>query len=215
MPSADNSIRFNDPAFAVQGARRIGLLGGSFNPAHEGHRHISLLAIELLALDQVWWLVSPQNPLKPARGMTGYAERLAQARGVARHPRIRVSQIERLLNTRHTVDTLNALTAARRRLRFVWIMGADNLLQLPLWYRWPEFFASVPIAVFDRPTYSLRALQGKAARRFRVSRIHPWMARRLALMTPPAWVFLARAHDWRSATAIREQRSHLGRPSAP
>ena len=118
-----------------------------------------------------------------------------------------------MLDTRYTVDTLGALTAARRRLRFVWIMGADNLLQLPRWRRWPEIFAAVPIAVFDRPTYSLRALQGKAARRFRASRHHPRSAPRLALMTPPAWVFLDRARDRRSATAIREAGGHA-RPRA-
>ena len=171
-----------------------------------------MLALELLALDQVWWLVSPHNPLKPARGMAPHAERLALAERAARHPRIRVSRIETVLGTSRTVDTLAALAAARRRQRFVWIMGADNLLQLPLWHRWVEILASVPIAVFDRPTYSLRALQGKAARRFRASRIRPGRARRLALMAPPAWVFLDRAHDRRSATAIRER---AGRPGGP
>ena len=160
----------------------------------------------------MWWLVSPHNPLKPARGMAPQAERLARAERAARHPRIRVSRIEAVLDTSRTVDTLAALTAARRRQRFVWIMGADNLLQLPLWHRWVEIFGCVPIAVFDRPTYSLRALQGKAARRFRASRIRPGRARRLALMAPPAWVFLDRAHDHRSATAIRER---AGRPGAP
>ena len=185
------------------------MLGGSFNPAHEGHRHVSLLAMELLALDQVWWLVSPQNPLKPARGMASYAERLERAALVARHPRIRVSQVEQLLNTRYTIDTLHVLLKAQRRPRFVWIMGADNLLQLSTWYRWPEIFAAVPVAVFDRPTYSLRALQGKAARRFRGSRIHPRLARRLTGMDPPAWVFLNHAHDWRSATEIRRQQRTL------
>ncbi len=195
-----------DPAFAIHGDRRIGLLGGSFNPAHEGHRHISLLALELLGLDQVWWLVSPQNPLKPSRDMAPFADRTKQARVVARHPLIRVSEIEASLGTRYTADTLQALTATHRRMRFVWIMGADNLLQVPNWRRWPDIFESVPIAVFDRPTYSLRALQGKAARRFRGARIHPRLARQLASLTPPAWVFLDRARDPRSATAIRGQR---------
>ena len=141
--------------------------------------------------------------------MAGYAERIERATEVARHPRIRISQVERLLNTRYTIDTLNVLLTAQRRPRFVWIMGADNLLQLSSWHRWPEIFAAVPIAVFDRPTYSLRALQGKAARRFRGSRILPRLARRLAGMDPPAWVFLDHAHDWRSATEIRRQQERL------
>ena len=203
-PSSD-SPRFRDPAFAIHGDRRIGLLGGSFNPAHEGHRHISRLALELLDLDQVWWLVSPQNPLKSDRGMAAFGERAEHARSVARHPLIRVSEIEAIFDTRYTADTLDALATSHPRMRFVWIMGADNLLQLPGWRRWPDVFAAVPIAVFDRPTYSLRALQGKAARRFRGARIHPRLARRLATLSPPAWVFLDRARDPRSATAIRDQ----------
>ena len=203
--SPSSRPRFRDPAFAIHGDRRIGLLGGSFNPAHEGHRHISLLALELLDLDQIWWLVSPQNPLKTTAGMAGFDERCSHARGIARHPLIRVSEVESIFDTRYTADTLQALGASHPRMRFVWIMGADNLLQLPNWRRWPDVFNAVPIAVFDRPTYSLRALQGKAARRFRGARIHPRLARRLASLAPPAWVFLDRARDPRSATAIRNQ----------
>ena len=199
-------LNYRDPAFAIHGNRRIGLLGGSFNPAHEGHRHISLLALELLDLDQVWWLVSPQNPLKPARDMAPFDKRVTQARQVARHPLVRVSEIEAGLGTRFTADTVKVLNATHSRMLFVWIMGADNLLQLPNWHRWPDIFATVPIAVFDRPTYSLRALQGKAVRRFRGARIHPRLARQLAGLKPPAWVFLDRARDPRSATAIRNQR---------
>jgi nicotinate-nucleotide adenylyltransferase len=207
LNSSNSSVlRHRDPAFAIHGDRRIGLLGGSFNPAHEGHRHISLLALKLLGLHQVWWLVSPQNPLKPSRGMAPFEDRTTEARVVARHPLIRVSEIEASLGTRYTADTLQVLNTTHRHMRFVWIMGADNLLQLPGWRRWPDIFESVPIAVFDRPTYSLRALQGKAARRFRGARIHPRQARRLASLTPPAWVFLDRARDPRSATAIRVQR---------
>lgn len=205
MPNSSRSPRFRDPALAIQGRRRIGLLGGSFNPAHDGHRHISLLALELLDLDQIWWLVSPQNPLKPTVGMSGFAERCAHARGIARHPRIRVSEIESIFGTRYTADTLHTLGASHPKMRFVWIMGADNLLQLPCWRRWPDVFNTVPIAVFDRPTYSLQALQGKAARRFRGARIHPRLARCLARLEPPAWVFLDRARDPSSATAIRNQ----------
>jgi nicotinate-nucleotide adenylyltransferase len=111
-------------------SQRIGLLGGSFNPVHEGHVHISLEAIKRLRLDAVWWLVSPQNPLKSSEGMAPYAERLASAQSYARHPRIHVSGIEKTLGTRYTIDTLRALTKRMPRQQFLWLMGADNLAQL-------------------------------------------------------------------------------------
>ena len=184
--------------------RRIGLLGGSFNPAHEGHLHISRLALRRLRLDQVWWLVSPQNPLKPEDGMAAFAERFASARRVARGDRrITVSDAERRLGTRFTADTLAVLTRRYRRHRFVWIMGADNLVQIPRWQRWTSIFHSVPVAVFARPSYSFRALSAKAARRFRRHRVAARNAGRLAGMTPPAWVFLWTRTHAQSATRIR------------
>jgi nicotinate-nucleotide adenylyltransferase len=184
----------------------VGLLGGSFNPAHRGHRHISLLALRLLALDEIWWLVSPQNPLKSALGMAPLAARLDAARLVARHPRIRITDIEARLGSNFTADTLTALRSRFSGTRFVWLMGADNLRQIPHWGRWTRIFDLVPIAVFARPTYSLRALGGLAARRYARRRIEPSRARHLAEMTPPAWVFFATRLDPLSATAIRARR---------
>ncbi|MBF0335509.1 MAG: nicotinate-nicotinamide nucleotide adenylyltransferase, partial [Alphaproteobacteria bacterium] len=146
--------------------RRIGILGGSFNPAHDGHRHISLLALARLRLDEVWWLVSPQNPLKTVAGMAPFAQRLAGARRVARHPRIRVTGIEAALGTRFTADTLAVLRRRFPRARFVWLMGEDNLLQIPRWERWLSIFRGVPIAVFARGSFTLKVLGGRAARRF-------------------------------------------------
>lgn len=182
---------------------RIGLLGGSFNPAHEGHRHISLLALKHLHLDELWWLVSPQNPLKSTNDMAPFAERLASARVMARHPRIRVSDIESRLHTRYTADTLRALRARFPQTRFVWLMGADNLAQIPRWERWTEIFNTVPIAVFDRATYSYRALAGKAAQRFAKKRIEARNAATLADHKAPAWVYFhARRHP-ASASSIR------------
>ena len=134
------------------GGRRVGLLGGSFNPAHEGHLHISRLALDHLGLDELWWLVSPRNPMKPARGMASFDERLAGARTVAADPRIAVSGIERRLGTRYTADTLRALGARFPRIAFVWVMGADNLAQISRWKDWTAIFEAVPIAVFDRPS---------------------------------------------------------------
>jgi len=181
-------------------------LGGSFNPAHPGHRHISLLALELLALDQVWWLISPHNPLKPETDMAAYAERVTGARRLARHPRIRVNEIEQRWGTRFTDETLRGLVRRHPRTHFVWIMGADNLDQIPRWRHWSRIFATVPIAVFDRPTYSLQALAGKAAQRYRRARIAPRSASVLSRMAPPAWVFLSVAHDPESASARRRMR---------
>jgi nicotinate-nucleotide adenylyltransferase len=187
---------------------RIGLLGGSFNPAHGGHVHVSLLALKYLELDEIWWLVSPQNPLKPVAGMAPLAARLEQARRVAAaHPRLRVSDLEaRLRSSSYTADTLKALRRRFPRLRFVWLMGSDNLLQIPRWERWPEIFRTVAVAVFDRPSYSLRALSGKAAKRFARRRIPVGAARRLAEMEPPAWTFFHTPLDPRSATGIRSER---------
>jgi nicotinate-nucleotide adenylyltransferase len=184
--------------------RRIGLLGGSFNPAHLGHLHISREALKRLRLDEVWWLVSPQNPLKPTAGMAELAQRLTAARQVARADRrVKVSDIEVELGTRYTVDTLKALRHRFPGARFVWLMGADNLLQIARWKGWREIFATLPIAVFDRPAYSLPALSSQAARRFADRRVKPQQAFELAGLEPPAWSFLrCRLHP-ASATAIR------------
>jgi nicotinate-nucleotide adenylyltransferase len=190
--------------------RAIGLLGGSFNPAHEGHRMISLIALKRLALDEVWWLVSPQNPLKPVDGMAPFAQRLAEAKTVAAHRRIQVSDLEAHLGTHYTRDTLKRLTARRRQHNFVWLMGADNLVQFPKWEGWKEIFNTVPIAVFDRPTYSSKALAGIAATRFAGRRIPERDAAGLALRKAPCWVFLHTRLNPVSATEIRAQVS--GRP---
>jgi nicotinate-nucleotide adenylyltransferase len=191
--------------------RRIGLLGGSFNPAHGGHLHISRLALKLLDLDQIWWLVSPQNPLKPVAGMAPFPVRLEGARRIAEADRrILVTDIEsRLAPSRYTADTLKALRGRFPRLRFVWLMGGDNLVQIPKWERWPEIFRTVPIAVFDRPSYSLKALSGLAAKRFARQRVPASEARRLAEMEPPGWVFFHTPLDDRSATRIRLERKDI------
>lgn len=186
--------------------RRVGLLGGSFNPAHDGHRHISLTALSQLGLDEVWWLVSPQNPLKPADGMAAFDDRLATARRVARHPKIRVTGIEAALGTHFTIDTLTTLLRRFPKVRFVWLMGADNLAQIPRWRQWASIFKSLPVAVFDRSPYSYHALSGPAAHRFRAFRRMTRQARRLALEAPPAWSYLRQRRHPASATDIRRDR---------
>lgn len=182
---------------------RVGLLGGSFNPAHDGHLHISREALKRLALDQVWWMVSPQNPLKASDGMAGFEQRLLAARKAARDPRIRVTDIERRMGTAQTARTLERLTGARPDHCFVWLMGADNLLQIHRWHRWHQIFMTVPVAVFARPSYDSRALAGVAAARFARSHLPERHARTLAGREAPAWVFMAIRRHAASATAIR------------
>ncbi|MFT5540408.1 MAG: nicotinate-nucleotide adenylyltransferase [Alphaproteobacteria bacterium] len=182
---------------------RIGILGGSFNPAHEGHLHISRLAIKRLRLDALWWMVSPQNPLKPQAGMASLAKRMATARDMARDPRIHVTDIETQLHTRYTIHTLRALKARFPHARFVWIMGADNLQQFPDWRDWASIFHTVPIAVFDRATYSFKALSSKAAHRFGRHRIMAHNAAALPCLAPPAWAYFHTPRHPASATEIR------------
>ena len=161
--------------------------------------------MQRLALDQVWWLVSPQNPLKPRAGMAALAERIATARAMARHPRIRVTALEAALGTRYTVDTLRALKARAPGAFFVWLMGADNLSQISAWRAWPAIFRLVPVAVFDRPHCAYRALAGKAARRFAPNRIATAKAVTLATRSPPAWIFFRQRLAGISATEIRRR----------
>jgi len=200
---------------------RIGILGGSFNPAHSGHRAISLAAIAALGLDEVWWLVSPGNPLKEKSGdMAPFAARFASARAMARHAPIRASAIELKLGTRYTIDTLRALTRLYPNKRFIWLMGADNLAQFDQWRDWRRIAREVPIAVVARPGYDGAARAAPAMgwlRRF----IRPacqgknWTKWRL-----PALVLLRFRPDPTSATRLRMadpawQRRFLPRLSSP
>lgn len=170
--------------------------------------------MQRLDLDEVWWLVSPQNPLKPAKGMAPFARRLAGAEAFAKgHPRIKISAIEAALHTTYTADTIRALNRRFPHTRFVWLTGGDNLSQLPHWRRWTEIVDSVPIAVFDRPQTSLKALAGMAAQRYAGARVAAAHARRLAEMKAPAWVFIHAKLDPSSATAIRARR--MSRPKTP
>ncbi len=189
-------------ALALRG-RRIGLLGGSFNPAHDGHRHISLAALRCLGLDQVWWLVSPQNPLKPRDNMARLEARAERARAVANHRRIHVTTLEAELGTTYTAKTLSALCARLPATRFAWLMGADNLAQLPQWQQWARIPAQMPIAVFARQPYDFKALAGAAAHLLAAHRLPARASRTLLSRSPPAWVFLPIPRHPASATRIR------------
>ncbi|KMO40132.1 nicotinate-nucleotide adenylyltransferase [Methylobacterium tarhaniae] len=182
---------------------RVGLYGGSFNPAHAGHRHVSRLALRRLALDRMWWLVSPGNPLKDRSHLPDAASRAAGARAVAQDPRIAVTDFEAALGVRYTVETLSWLTDRHPEIRFVWIMGADSLATFHRWRGWREIAARMPFAVIDRPGYTLRAMASPAARALAASRIDEAAAPTLADRKPPAWLFLHGPRNSLSSTALR------------
>jgi nicotinate-nucleotide adenylyltransferase len=189
-------------------SQRIGILGGSFNPAHDGHVHIARLALERLALDQVWWLVSPQNPLKPFVGMATFEERFAVAKSAALADlRIVVSDAEFYLGTHYTAETLPHIIAEHPNTRFVWIMGADNLSQMECWENWSSIFHTVPIAVFARPPYDSGVLACAVAMRFVDHRYDEFRGEALAEMEPPAWIYFDTPLNSKSATQIRSRRN--------
>lgn len=183
--------------------RRIGLLGGSFNPAHAGHRRITLAAMRALALDEAWWLVSPGNPLKPAAGMAPLAARLASARAMTRRTPIRATDLERRLGTRFTADTLARIARLYPRHRFVWIMGADNLADFHRWRRWRTIARTMPIAVVARPGYDGDALAAPAMGWLRRFRRPARQAIRWTKWSVPAIVLLRFRPDRTSATQLR------------
>ena len=182
---------------------RIGLLGGSFNPPHIAHRAISLFAIKRLKLDRIWWLVTPGNPLKDNGALHELEERAEAARQMASDPRIDVSCLESVIGTRYTDDTINYLRRRFSGLRFVWIMGADNLAQFHRWQNWQRIASQVPIAVIDRPPQSFRALAAPAARALARYRVPENEAGRLANFRAPAWVFLTGVKINLSSTGLR------------
>jgi nicotinate-nucleotide adenylyltransferase len=182
---------------------RVGLLGGSFNPPHLAHRAVSLFAIKRLKLDRVWWLVTPGNPLKDNGALHMLEERAEAARRMANDPRIDVSCLESVIGTRYTVDTVNYLRRRLSGLRFVWIMGADNLAQFHRWQHWQRIASQMPIAVIDRPPQSFRALTAPAAQALARYRLPENEAGRLADYRPPAWVFLSGLKMNLSSTGLR------------
>lgn len=183
---------------------RIGLLGGSFDPPHPGHVHITLWALKAFRLHRVWWLVSPGNPLKK-RGPAGMERRIAAAEALVRDPRVLVTDLEARLGTRATADTLDRLLPRYPGVRFVWLMGSDSLRTLHLWERWQTIPTRLPLGVLARPGEQVRAGLSFAARRFAGARVPPWASRALALREPPAWCLLTGRMLEDSSTALRAQ----------
>lgn len=188
----------SDPAL-----KRVGLLGGSFNPAHKGHRAISLHALRALGLDEVWWMVSPGNPLKPDQGMAPFEARLASARRMARHAPIRATAVEKRLKTRYTADTLRKLPRIYPKHRFIWLMGADNLAQFHKWRDWRDIARQVPIAVIARPGYDGDAHASVAMSWLRRAVRPAGQAKSWTRWRLPALVLLRFRPDPTSATSLR------------
>jgi nicotinate-nucleotide adenylyltransferase len=184
---------------------RVGLFGGSFNPPHAAHRAAALFALHRLRLDQVWWLVTPGNPLKDSRDLPPLADRIAAARRIACHPRIRVTGVEAAFGTRYTCDTLAVLTRRCPGMRFVWVMGADNLPAFHRWRNWRRVADLVPIAVVDRGGITLRALGGRAPTALAPVRLTERLAPALAGRKPPAWVYLHGLKLTLSSTGLRQK----------
>jgi nicotinate-nucleotide adenylyltransferase len=182
---------------------KVGLLGGSFNPAHEGHAHVAETALAKLGLDAVIWLVSPQNPLKSAHETQPLTARMASARRQARGPRMIVSDAESRMGARYTLDTLRVLKARHPGVHFVWIMGADNLASFHRWKGWVEIMQEAPVAVVSRPWAAMKGRLSVAAKRFAAYRHSSVQARSLPYMQPPAWVFLRGPFNFQSSTALR------------
>lgn len=182
--------------------RRIGLLGGSFDPAHLGHVHITLEALKRFDLDAVWWLVSRGNPLK-TRGPAPMGRRMVRARDVMQHPSVHISDIEAQLGTRYTAETLRALRHKFPAARFTWLMGADNLAQFHLWKDWDEIINTVPIGVLARPGDRIEGRTAPAAQIYRHALLKGRQARLLSMANAPAWAFVNVPMRDISSTALR------------
>jgi len=187
------------------------VLGGSFNPAHEGHLHVARQAMVHCRLDQLWLMVSPGNPLKPTDGMAPFGERLASARKIADGRRIIATDIEKRLGTHYTADTMAALKQRFPNVKFIWLMGADNLAQLPKWDRWESIIKAMPMLVLPRPGQTRRALAGQAVKRMARHRLGARSGLWLAQSAPPAWILLPVKENPASATALR---ARLAEPNA-
>jgi nicotinate-nucleotide adenylyltransferase len=183
----------------------IGLMGGSFNPPHDGHRMLSLTAMKRLGLDRVWWLVTPGNPLKDNRNLPPLADRIRLCQAIANHPRIDISDAEATMDIRYTHDTVSRLKRMCPGVRFVWLMGADNLAGFHRWQNWRGIVSTFPFAVIDRPGSTLKAMRARAATVLAGFRLHEAHARALAQTRPPAWLFLHGRRSVLSSTLLRQR----------
>lgn len=191
----------------VEKGMAVGLFGGSFNPPHAGHALVAEIALRRLALDQLWWIVTPGNPLKSGNELAPLAERLKLSEQVAQNPRIKVTAFEAAHNVRYTADTLALVRARNPGVDFVWVMGADGLRDFHRWQRWRKIAMTFPIAVIDRPGSTLSFLSSMVAKTFDYARVDEIDAPRLARTKAPAWTFIHGPRSLLSSTAIRAGRT--------
>ncbi|MBX3529358.1 MAG: nicotinate-nucleotide adenylyltransferase [Rhizobiaceae bacterium] len=182
---------------------QVGLFGGSFNPPHAGHALVAEIAMRRLRLDQLWWMVTPGNPLKSTRELAPLAQRVALSEAITPDPRIKVTAFEAAHRIRYTADTVELVTRRNPGVNFVWVMGADSLASFHRWQRWRRIAATLPIAVIDRPGSTLAFLSSVMAKTFDYARVDESDAGRLALMRPPAWTFIHGPRSTLSSTALR------------
>ena len=187
----------------VEAGNRIGIFGGSFNPPHSGHRLVAITALKRLGLDQIWWLVTPGNPRKSHSDLAPLDLRLRETRALADHPRMKVTAFEKVLGSPYTAKTVMSLRAMRPSVRFVWVMGADNLASFHHWKDWRAIVGSVPIAVVDRPGASLSMMFAPMAKAFEKYRLPEEEAAMLPDLQPPVWTFLHSPLDRTSSTDLR------------
>ena len=204
-PVRFGSIRVKTPLVTV--GQRVGIMGGSFNPAHEGHAMVAATALKRLQLDQLWWLVTPGNPLKSNSNLAPLADRMAACRDLARHPRMHVTAFEVQLKTPYTAATLGFLRQRYPSVTFIWIMGADNLATFHRWQHWREIADEMPIAVVDRPGWRLKALSSPAVRALPRTRIPEANAARLGHSARPRWTLLSTRLSNASSTQLRGSRA--------
>jgi len=196
--------------FVLKPGMRVGLYGGSFNPAHDGHAHVAETALKRLGLHRVIWLVSPQNPLKSNRETATLADRMKGARAMARGPQMIISDAETRLGSQYTLDIIRILKRRFPGVHFVWIMGADSLLTFHRWRGWVQIMETCPVAVVSRPWAALKSRFSPAARRFAHAQVPASEARSVVLRDPPAWVYLRGRFNFTSSTSLRRglQRPH-------
>ncbi|OBZ93747.1 nicotinate-nucleotide adenylyltransferase [Pararhizobium polonicum] len=187
----------------VESGMTVGLFGGSFNPPHEGHVLVADIALRRLGLDQLWWMVTPGNPLKSRNHLAPLAERIALSEAIADDPRIKVTAFEQSLGQSYTARTLEKIRERNRDIRFVWIMGADNLRNFHHWQDWQKIACTFPIAVIDRPGATLSYLSSKMAKTFDYARVDEDRAAALAFRKAPAWTFIHGPRSPLSSTALR------------